>query len=506
MAEIGHPLFPARQIPNSLEGREVSRYIRLIYDDIAIGFSRQQQDMLSDPRFTDERAANAIASMQGLIYGDKCVQPKPGQVLYAIDEKHYAFGDYLNPAPTGGGLPPLVGAAHRLLDGVYNSDTVARTPVLGDTIYATAAPAWDRLSGNITTTRKFLRQTGTGAISAVPVWDTLVAGDLPAVTEVEQVGIYGDGCDGAATLDGTNTYSFMSKVSAAYSLSRDVYLSALTINSGSTLDINGYRLFVNGTLTVVSGGILFADGAAGGAGGNGAGAGFPAAGSAGGTSTGVTAGGNAPGGAGHAGQTGVGVSGTGGTAATGEGGSGGSGGAGESGGAGGAGGGTRAAASQNVFRARSVAQTIFMQDYAIAYALVLGGTGGSGGASGAGDGAAGRGAGGGGGGAGGRVLALWAKTVANAGIIRAAGGAGGAGGNFYSGGLGGGAGGGGGGGGGGFVWLYYDTLTGAGTITAPGGLGGATGTLGGFGGSPAAGGNGSAGNVVKYARTTGLFT
>ncbi len=51
-------------------------------------------------------------------------------------------------------------------------------PILGDLLYR-AALVWTRLAGNITTTRKFLRQVGTGAASAVPAWDTLVAADLP---------------------------------------------------------------------------------------------------------------------------------------------------------------------------------------------------------------------------------------------------------------------------------------------------------------------------------------
>lgn len=50
---------------------------------------------------------------------------------------------------------------------------------LGDLLYR-AASAADRLAGNTTTTRKFLRQTGTGAASAAPMWDTLIASDIPA--------------------------------------------------------------------------------------------------------------------------------------------------------------------------------------------------------------------------------------------------------------------------------------------------------------------------------------
>ncbi len=55
--------------------------------------------------------------------------------------------------------------------------------VLGDLLYR-GVSLWDNLAGNSTTTRKFLRQTGTGAASAAPAWDTIVAGDLPNTTVI----------------------------------------------------------------------------------------------------------------------------------------------------------------------------------------------------------------------------------------------------------------------------------------------------------------------------------
>ncbi len=55
--------------------------------------------------------------------------------------------------------------AHNLLSATH-PDTVAAAPVLGDLVAANSTPAWARLAGNTTTTRKFLRQTGTGTVSA----------------------------------------------------------------------------------------------------------------------------------------------------------------------------------------------------------------------------------------------------------------------------------------------------------------------------------------------------
>lgn len=50
---------------------------------------------------------------------------------------------------------------------------------LGDILYASAANTLAKLAGNTTATRNFLRQLGTGSVSAAPAWDTLAAGDIP---------------------------------------------------------------------------------------------------------------------------------------------------------------------------------------------------------------------------------------------------------------------------------------------------------------------------------------
>lgn len=59
-------------------------------------------------------------------------------------------------------------------------DALAPTTTLGDVIYHDGTDNV-RLAGNITTTKKFLRQTGNGVVSAAPAWDTLVAGDIPTL-------------------------------------------------------------------------------------------------------------------------------------------------------------------------------------------------------------------------------------------------------------------------------------------------------------------------------------
>ena len=113
-------------------------------------------------------------------------------------------------AATAGG-----GSNHNLLSGTH-SDTVAASPVLGDLISANSTPAWARLAGNATTTRKFLRQTGNGSVSAVPAWDTLLAGDVPTHThaEADVTGLVTDLAGKAASVH-THTSSQITDATAA---------------------------------------------------------------------------------------------------------------------------------------------------------------------------------------------------------------------------------------------------------------------------------------------------
>jgi hypothetical protein len=52
----------------------------------------------------------------------------------------------------------------------------------GDMLYASATDTLSKLSGNTTTTKKFLSQTGTGSASQAPVWDNITASDISSGT------------------------------------------------------------------------------------------------------------------------------------------------------------------------------------------------------------------------------------------------------------------------------------------------------------------------------------
>ncbi len=59
-----------------------------------------------------------------------------------------------------------------------NGGTNQSTYTLGDIIYSNGTNSLGKLAGNTTTTKKFLRQTGNGTISAIPAWDTVTSTDV----------------------------------------------------------------------------------------------------------------------------------------------------------------------------------------------------------------------------------------------------------------------------------------------------------------------------------------
>ena len=65
--------------------------------------------------------------------------------------------------------------------------------------------------------------------------------------------IYGDGSDGDIILGGTTSNSYMTLSNSTYFLINDLYANNITISGNTNINPNGFRLFVNGTLTNSSG-------------------------------------------------------------------------------------------------------------------------------------------------------------------------------------------------------------------------------------------------------------
>jgi hypothetical protein len=60
---------------------------------------------------------------------------------------------------------------------------------LGDIIYGAALGTPTRLAGDTTNTRKFLRSLSTSGTATAPVWDTLLAGDIPTIAQSQVFGL-----------------------------------------------------------------------------------------------------------------------------------------------------------------------------------------------------------------------------------------------------------------------------------------------------------------------------
>lgn len=338
-------------------------------------------------------------------------------------------------------------------------------------------------------------------------------------TSISQVGIFGDSGDGSAT------------VTSAISLPDDRYYSNLTISGVGSINTNGYRIFVSGTLDLTNAGAnaIYNNGSNSsnstssiGAGGSGA-IGRTVSGWWAGTPTAVAAvnwggPGGAGGGNGTAGSNGsspIALS-TNYNSCGGPGGSGGAGGAGNAAGGSGASG-QSSGSSTFYFRtlhlgANNLNSLLLKYVYTGTGSLTLsttptvgGGHGGGGGGAGGGT-APGNSAGGSGGGGGG-IIVIFAKTVSvggstNSAAISVRGGTGGTStpGQFSAGGAGGG-----GGGGGGYVYLVCGSISGNATfINASGGIGGAGSNAvatktGGTGGT---GGNGGRITVINLSANT----
>ncbi len=294
---------------------------------------------------------------------------------------------------------------------------------------------------------------------------------------------FGTGEDGSAHLDGAATPAWTSRVGSVYTMTRDAFVTDLTMDAGTTLKTAGCRLYGTGTLTCPSTALIHNSGVDGAAGTT-----TGAAGGLGGSGL-VLLGGGAGGlGNGHT----SGFSSAGGDRTNSKGGAGGAGGPGDPGAASAGGTVTAPAAGVGGFGSLWNLLTGFVMGYnagSPGVNTLTGGAGGGGGGS--GDDGGGDGSNGGSGGGGGGIVLIFFKTVVLGGRIVANGGNGGvatidAGAGY--------GGGGGGAGGGGVVILVYAEKTGSGTLEVTGGNGGA-----GQGISGAAGSDGSDGTVYEFA-------
>jgi len=144
--------------------------------------------------------------------------------------------------------------------GATNGGTGQAAYTLGDIIYSNATNSLARLSGQITTTQKFLSQTGTGAASAAPVWDTIPAGSITGLgtmstQNANAVAITGGTLNNVA-IGGTtaNTGTFTTATATLFdgSGANLTSLNGSNVSTGTVANARTTAASANGASTIVT--------------------------------------------------------------------------------------------------------------------------------------------------------------------------------------------------------------------------------------------------------------
>jgi len=143
--------------------------------------------------------------------------------------------------------------------GTWNATTITETHggtnqssyTTGDTLYASAANTLSKLAGNITTTKQYLSQTGSGAASAAPAWATIAGTDITGAALT-----VGSDTNVTLTLGGTPATSLLraASVTAGWTgtlgLTRGGTAASLTASNGGIVYSNASTLAIlSGTAT-----------------------------------------------------------------------------------------------------------------------------------------------------------------------------------------------------------------------------------------------------------------
>lgn len=116
--------------------------------------------------------------------------------------------------------------------------------------------AWEEFFGTVSTSgsgsisRDALIDSSTGSfINWANPTTCYVEGGIYAIDLAGAAPDFGDGSDGAVTFDGSTTVLGLAPSGGVYTLTRNVFLTNATVNSGVTVKPNGFLIYGTGTLT-----------------------------------------------------------------------------------------------------------------------------------------------------------------------------------------------------------------------------------------------------------------
>jgi hypothetical protein len=132
---------------------------------------------------------------------------------------------------------------------------------VGDMLYASGNTALSKITGNITTGKQYLSQTGNGAVAGTPVWATVSGSDITgaALTKTDDTNV-------TLTLGGTPTTALLRATSLTLGWTGTLALSrggsanssfstngVLYVNSGGTAFVNSNGFTFNGSSITLNG-------------------------------------------------------------------------------------------------------------------------------------------------------------------------------------------------------------------------------------------------------------
>lgn len=145
----------------------------------------------------------------------------------------------------------FISSVGNITTGTWNATAIGATKggtgqtgyVLGDLLYASSTTALSKLAGNITTTKKYLSQTGTSTVSAAPTWEAISGGDVTgaALTKTDDTNV-------TLSLGGTPSTALLR--AASLTLGWSGTLSAARGGTGYGTYAVGDMLYANTTTTL----------------------------------------------------------------------------------------------------------------------------------------------------------------------------------------------------------------------------------------------------------------
>ena len=182
-----------------------------------------------------QASSTNLTSLSGLTYVSASFVKMTASGTFSLDTSTYLTANQtitLSGDVTGSGSTAITTTLATV--GATKGGTGQTTYTLGDTLYCSASNTLSKLSGNTTSTRKFLRQTGTGTISAAPAWDTVTKTDV-GLSNVENTAL--------STWTGSSSITTLGTL-GALTVSGTTVINSLTYpsadgTSGQFLSTNG---------------------------------------------------------------------------------------------------------------------------------------------------------------------------------------------------------------------------------------------------------------------------